>query len=88
MAALGDYKIRKLDNLVLRITVTRELKLRVRAAIWLVRLAALILGGELEVNSDGPTLPTTTIHTHIHGDVDPEIFREQLRKAMRRNPIH
>jgi hypothetical protein len=50
MAEVCEFKLRKLNDLMLKVKVTREFNFRVRVAIWLVKIAAKILGGNIEIN--------------------------------------
>jgi hypothetical protein len=45
-------KVRKIENLVIDLHVTREFRLRVWLATQLVRLAAWTLGGRCNVSAD------------------------------------
>jgi hypothetical protein len=44
--------IRKLDDLVVTIVVTKEFQLRIWVAVQLVRLASFILGGRIEIKDN------------------------------------
>jgi hypothetical protein len=48
MAAITE--IRKMESVVVNLTVTREFMLRVWIATQLFRLGALVLGGRVEIN--------------------------------------
>lgn len=49
--AVKPLELRKLDNLVLTVNITKEFHIRVWLAIKLIWLAAFVLGGELEIST-------------------------------------
>lgn len=49
---MTSLKLRDLDALVITVTITRELRLRLRIGMWLMRLAAKVMGCGFEVKQE------------------------------------
>ena len=49
---MTNVDIRKLDGLTIEVTVTREFRVRVAVALFLIRCAAFVLGGDMRVADD------------------------------------